>query len=242
MTHRKEANKKQTILIVDSDVSHAKLVRECLVDGNFDVTEVRSGPEATAKLSRNTYELVVVETLVLGEKALDFIRQASESVPIIVINKKKSQIDKIAMLENGADDYLSRPFDPYELSARARAVLRRTKDRVSEKPRHLYFDGWTLDTVGQRLLAKNGQPVELTTGEFQLLQFLASNPGRVFDRKQLLNNLSGDNIDPYERSVDMRIVRLRKKLSDETNSGTIIKTVRGAGYTFVAVVSGTKNG
>jgi two-component system OmpR family response regulator len=181
---------------------------------------------------------VVLDVMMPGEDGLSICRRlrARGDVPVLMVTAKGEDIDRIVGLEVGADDYLPKPFHPRELVARARAILRRTRlaHRAAEAPtREVYgFAGWTLDAASRALTDAAGRPVVLTGAEFDLLLVLLTHPQRVLNRDQLLDWTRGRSAQPYDRTIDVQLSRLRRKLQDDPADPSIIRTVRGGGYLF----------
>jgi len=159
-------------------------------------------------------------------------------VPILMLTARGDRLDRVVGLELGADDYVTKPFDPRELVARVRAILRRARAPLpmEASPGGYRFDGWFLDTVARRLTDPEGHEVELSPGEFDLLLTFVENPRRVMDREQLLDRTRGRTLTPFDRSVDVQVSRLRRKL-EQGGADRLIRTVRGAGYIFSARVT-----
>jgi two-component system OmpR family response regulator len=178
-----------------------------------------------------------------GEDGLTLCRRvrATSSLPIIMLTAMGEDTDRIVGLEMGADDYLPKPFNPRELLARIRAVLRRAGGDAPETPEEngglRTFDGWSLDLAKRELRAPDGTLVPLTAGEYDLLAVIVERPGRVLSRDQLLDLTRGRDAVPFDRSVDVQISRLRRKLEPDPKEPQIIKTVRGGGYVFACEVA-----
>lgn len=179
-----------------------------------------------------------------GEDGLSICRRlrAESSIPIIMLTALGEDTDRIVGLEVGADDYLPKPFNPRELLARIKAVLRRGSDnfdRLDNAGKRLLFNGWTIDIGKRNLTNPDGVLVALTAGEFDLLIALAERPQRVLNRDQLLDLTRGREADPFDRSVDVQLSRLRRKVEKDPKDPELIKTVRGGGYMFTADVEST---
>ena len=189
-------------------------------------------------------DLVVLDLMMPGEDGLSltrWLRAQGTSVPIIMLTAMGEDTDRIVGLEMGADDYLAKPFNPRELLARIKAVLRRIQTVPSPAQSHaggvrLRFDGWTLDVSTRDLESKDGVVVALSAGEFDLLQAFVEHPRRVLSRDQLLDLARGRTAVPFDRSIDIQVSRLRRKLGDDAKEPQLIKTVRGGGYLFTAEV------
>ncbi len=184
--------------------------------------------------------LIVLDLMMPGEDGLSIARRlrAESEIPIIILSAKGEEIDRILGLEMGADDYLAKPFNPRELLARINTVLRRL-DRGGEKKvkqNALSFGDYMMDLDGYSL-TRNGEAIELTSGEFQLLRHLAEHPNHVMSRDHLLDLLDGGMDEAFDRSIDVRITRIRKKIEEDPHHPHFIKTVRGVGYLFSTLVS-----
>ena len=176
-----------------------------------------------------------------GEDGLTLCRdlRARSNIPVIMLTARGEETDRIVGLEMGADDYLPKPFNPRELLARVKAVLRRghTLTPPPEAPVSLRFAGWTLDTAARQLTGKDGVVVPLSAGEYRLLRVFLEHPNRVLTRDQLLDLTRGREAMPFDRSIDMQVGRLRRRLNDTSPDPALIKTVRGEGYLFAASVA-----
>jgi two-component system, OmpR family, response regulator len=187
-------------------------------------------------------DLVILDLMLPGTSGLDLCRalRASSSLPIIMLTAKGEDTDRIVGLELGADDYMPKPFNPRELLARVRAVLRRAAARPdadrTTAGRLITFAGWTLDTLRREVTSANGVVIDLSGGEYDLLLALVEHPNRVLSRDQLLELTRNRTTGPFDRSIDIQVSRLRRKLEADENAPTLIKTIRGAGYMFLPTV------
>ena len=230
------------ILIVDDDREIRDLLARFLERNRFRVTAARDGREARRAWANGHYQLVVLDLMLPVESGLDLARwmRSQGNVPIIMLTAMGDETDRIIGLELGADDYLPKPFNPRELMARMRAVMRRTAERDERKPdaesRVLRFAGWTLEPLRRRLLNPDGAEVPLTGGEYELLVALLDRANRVLTRDMLLDLLRGRQAGPFDRAIDVAISRLRRKLEDDGRNAQVIKTVRGGGYVLAADV------
>ncbi len=230
------------ILVVDDDREIRDLLARFLERQRFRVTAARDGREARRAFLNGHYQLVVLDLMLPGESGLDLARwlRTETQVPIIMLTAMSEEPDRIIGLELGADDYVTKPFNPRELVARIRAVLRRVgegEDRSREAPARLYqFAGWSLETARRRLVDPQGTDVALTGGEYDLLLALLDRPNRVLTRDMLLDLLRGRQAGPFDRAIDVAISRLRRKLEDDGRNAQLIKTVRGGGYVLAATV------
>jgi two-component system, OmpR family, response regulator len=227
------------LLIVDDDREIRDLLARFLKGHGFRVTAAADGRAMFEALSGGRFDLVVLDLMLPGEDGLSLCRRlrADSELPVIMLTAMGEATDRIVGLEVGADDYLAKPFNPRELLARVRAVLRRAgaPTRAGEAPGDaITFDGWRLDLSRRELRRPDGALVPLTAGEFDLLAVLAERPGRVLSREQLLDLTRGREAQPFDRSVDVQLSRLRRKIEADPKEPAIIKTVRGGGYVFAA--------
>lgn len=230
-------NESPHILIVDDDREIRDLLIRVLKRHGFRATAVNDGREMTVALRDWKIDLIILDLMLPGEDGIALCRdlRAQSNIPIIMLTALGEDSDKILGLEIGADDYIQKPCNPRELLARIRAVLRRAGEVAAieiEQDTIIEFDGWELDLVRHSLKSATSEYVELTTGEFKLLAALASHPGRVLTRYQLMDLVKGRWSRPFERSIDMQISRLRRKLESDPQNPEIIRTVRSGGYLF----------
>lgn len=226
---------RQRILVVDDEPELRQMLRRYLEAEGFDVAEANDGEKALSKINDARPELIVLDVGLPGSDGftvLQEIRKVSD-VPVIMLTARAEEVDRVVGLTIGADDYMAKPFSPRELVARVRAVLRRGVRGRVETDERLEFEGLTLDLAG-RQVEVDGKTVELSALEFDLLAGLASAPGRVFTRAQLLERVWGWDYFGPERVVDVHIGNIRKTLGDEAADPRFIGTVRGVGYKFVA--------
>jgi two-component system OmpR family response regulator len=226
------------ILVVDDDRGTRDLLREFLERHGLHVSVARDGEEMQSVLKRSPIDLIVLDVMLPGRGGLDLCREirARSRTPIIMLTAVTETVDRVVGLEMGADDYVPKPFDPRELLARIRAVLRRPPlegPLERSEPRTYRFAGWTLDCARRRLIAPGDVRVELTTAEFNLLQALVRSAQRVLSREQLMDLAGSDGAMSYDRSVDILVSRLRRKMEDDPRAPKLILTVRGGGYQFV---------
>ena len=233
------------ILVIDDDREIRDLLARFLERNRFRVTTAREGREARRAWAGGHYQLVVLDLMLPGESGLDLARwlRSLSNVPIVMLTAMGEETDRIIGLELGADDYLAKPFNPRELLARIRAVLRRageTQDKRQEQTsRPVKFSGWTLEPARRRLLNPEEVEVPLTGGEYDLLVALVDRANRVLTRDMLLDLLRGRQAGPFDRAIDVAISRLRRKLEDDGRHAQLIKTVRGGGYVLAATVERT---
>ncbi len=223
------------LLVVDDDDGLRNLLEQYLTGNGYTVSLAASGSEMDEVLTQTQPDLVILDLMMPGEDGLSIARRlrASTALPIIMLSARGEDIDRIVGLEVGADDYLAKPFNPRELLARIRAVLRRKQtpvapDTANESTRFADFE---LDTAAQRL-TKSGVEVNLTTAEFAILQIFTSHPNRVLSRDQLMDMLKGYDRDPFDRSIDVRVTRLRRKIEPNPAEPVYIRTIWGQGYLF----------
>ena len=231
------------ILAVDDDPSVRKVICNYLGDNDIRVTALASGREIADVMTREVIDLLVLDWRMPGEDGLAIARRlrAESKVPIIMLTGRKDEADRVMGLELAADDYLTKPFSPRELLARIRALLRRTRERqtvadVVQKIRAYRFAGFEVNVRLRRLTAPGGSNVPLTNSEFNLLAAFLGAPQRVLSRDQLLSLSRLHNDEVYDRSIDVQVARLRRKIQPEEGAAEIIRTERGAGYVFLAPI------
>jgi len=230
------------ILVVDDDREIRDLLARFLRKHGFRVETAADGKAMVAALAAGRFDLIVLDLMLPGEDGLSLCRRvrAGSDLPIVMLTAIGEDTDRIVGLEMGADDYLAKPFNPRELLARIRAVLRRAPEAgrraEADRSRKLEFHGWTLDTGRRSLHAPDGALVALTGGEFDLLLALVGHPGRVLNRDRLLDLTRGREAGPFDRSVDVQVSRLRRKIEEDPKQPALIKTVRGGGYVFAGAV------
>lgn len=228
------------LVIVDDDARIRDLLRRFLSQEGFDVLLAEDGRALDRILQRETIDLIVLDLMLPGEDGLSIckrLRSTSTKIPVIMLTAKGEDVDRINGLEIGADDYLGKPFNPRELLARIHAVLRRRPQaEVPGAPANdkeaITFGEFTLD-LGIRSLTKNGQEIPLTTGEFAMLKALVRHPRQALSRDKLAQLARGREFEPFDRSLDVQVSRLRKMIEVDPASPKIIQTVWGVGYVFV---------
>ena len=231
-----------TILVVDDEVEIRKLIERYLTREGFRVVTAADGADMWRRIEQVPPDLIILDIRLPGEDGLSLTRKLHQNIDaaIILLTSRSEVIDRVAGLESGADDYLSKPFDLRELLARINAVLRRFRRlpvaSQAEKHEVFHFWNWRLNTARRELTNVTGEEVALSPSEFDLLQVLLMHPNRVLDREFLMEKTLGRTALPYDRTIDVRIGNLRKKLKACNGSKTIIKTVRGSGYLFEADV------
>lgn len=229
------------ILVVDDDSSLRDLLADYLAREGFVVAGVSDGVAMDAWLADNEADLIILDLMLPGEDGLTLARRlrATTQVPIVMLSARGDDIDRIVGLEVGADDYLPKPFNPRELLARIRAVLRRHGPQSADDDAETAADSESTYRFGPyrvdlnlRELRRDDEPVVLTTGEFDLLRILIDNRDRVLDRDRILDLLKGYERSPFDRSIDVQIARLRAKIEPDTKRPRYIRTVWGKGYCF----------
>ena len=233
------------IAIVDDDVDITQLLGNYLQGHGYRVTQLHNGRSLKELMTADPPNLVLLDLGLPGEDGFSIARHLREHwrCGLVIVTGRGDSVDKVVGLEVGADDYVTKPFDLRELVARIKAVLRRMTPGESPvstaaAPRSkLRFSGWELDTAARRLTSLQGHDVTLTGGEFDLLRAFAQHPGRVLSRDFLLEQTRGREAGPFDRTIDVQVGRLRKKLEADAEDPQIIKSVRGAGYILVPPVT-----
>ncbi len=230
-----------TLLLVDDEASLREPLAEYLVRQGFVVEEAESAAAARTKLARATPDLVLLDIMMPGEDGLSLCRHLveSRSLPTILLTAKGEAMDRIIGLEIGADDYVTKPFEPRELVARIRSVLRRADRPAAPTDDELLyqFEGWLLDPLKYRLIDPEGALVPLSTAEFRMLRAFCDHPRQVLDRDRLLDMVQGREAHLFDRAVDNQISRLRRKIEADSRDPQFVQTVRGGGYRFAADVA-----
>jgi len=229
------------IAVVEDDPEIGALVAALLRREGFEAENVPDAVAFDRLRSRRRVDLAVLDVMLPGEDGFSLCRRlrAEGQIPILMVTARADDVDRIVGLEIGADDYLAKPFNPRELVARVRAILRRTRDAHRPVPavgERFRFAGFSLDTATRLLSAPHGAPIELTGGEYDLLLTLLRHAQRVLSRDQLLDWTRGRSAMPFDRSIDVQIGRLRRKLEAHPGGAALIKTVRGGGYVLAAEV------
>jgi len=234
---------KERILVVDDDPGIRDLVSQFLGNHHYAIDTAADGRGAFTKISVNQYDLVVLDLMLPGEDGLSICQRlrAQSQVPIIMLTALGEETDRIVGLEMGADDYLPKPFNPRELLARIKAILRRYKLAEREKlvsgvTEVAVFNEWRLNFAKRELKTPNNVLLPLTTGEYELLLAFIDHPQRVLDRDQLMDITKGRTTSPFDRSIDVQLSRLRKKIETNPKNPEMIKTVRSGGYIFTPQV------
>lgn len=233
-------NRSAHILVVDDDREIRRLVARFLAENGLRVTAAADASEADAALAAGRFDLVVLDLMLPGEDGMSIARRLRQAgnLPILMLTARGTEIDRIVGLEVGADDYMAKPFSPRELLARIRAVLRRTGERGEEAPkaRNFRFAGWRVDALRRELHRPDGAMIPTTDAEFDLLAAFLERPQRVLSREQLLDLARGRTAQLFDRSIDVAVMRLRRKIEPDPTKPEIIRTVRNGGYMFAADV------
>ncbi len=225
-----------TILVVDDDEELRDLTQKYLEKNGFHVQTVESGEAMDDYLLETNADLMILDLMLPGEHGLSIAQRIKKQteIPIIIVSAQGDDVDRIVGLEVGADDYLPKPFNPRELLARVRAVLRRSSASVTASAADsdkLVFGEFEVDIPAHRL-TRGPEVIPLTSGEFDLLSILVRNPNKVLDRDRILDLLTGAERSPFDRSIDVRITRLRAKIETDPANPLYIKTIWGKGYMF----------
>jgi two-component system OmpR family response regulator len=232
-----------TILIVDDDRDIRTLLADYLDSNGYRTLTAADGSAMWAMLEQKRPDLLVLDLNLPGDDGLTLCRKlrADSSLPVIMLTARSEPLDRILGLEMGADDYLPKPFEPRELLARIRSVLRRShampSNQETQTAQRMLFGDWALDLSARHLVDPKGMLIMLSGAEFRLLRVFLEHPNRVLNRDQLLNLTQGRDSDPFDRSIDIQISRLRQKLGEDARSPQIIKTVRNGGYVLAMQVS-----
>ena len=231
------------ILVVDDDPQIRLLVARFLQRHGYQVTGAPDGRAMLETLAHSAVDLIVLDLMLPGRSGVELCRdvRANSQVPIVMLTARNEESDRITGLEGGADDYVTKPFSPRELLARIRAVLRRgraPRNSVLTQPSGIVtFDGWRMDLRRRELQSPAGTLIDLSTGEFDLLVAFVEHANRVLSREALMQFAKARmSDDPFDRTIDVQISRLRRKLEADASGGQLIKTVRGAGYLFASTI------
>lgn len=231
-----------TLLIVDDDRDIRSLLADYLETHGYTALTAADGQAMWTMLDQHKVNLLVLDLNMPGEDGLTLCRnlRARSSLPVIMLTARAEPLDRILGLEMGADDYLPKPFEPRELLARIRSVLRRTHAANlgnEQQAQRIHFGEWVLDLVARHLISPDQRVIALSGSEFKLLSIFLNQANTVLNRDQLLNITQGRDADPFDRSIDIQISRLRQKLGEDARSPQIIKTVRNGGYVLSVSVS-----
>ena len=227
-----EADTRQRILVVDDDAALRELVVDYLTSSGFQVEGVGDGAAFRKSMALHGADLVVLDLMLPGEDGLSLLRwlRTDGGPPVIIVSARGEEVDRVVGLEVGADDYLPKPFGPRELLARVRAVLRRGSSSLKEDSSY-NFGSFRLD-ISSHVLVHDGNEVSLTSGEFTLLRIFLEHPNQVLSRDQLINLVKGYERDAFDRSIDVRVTRLRRKIEANPESPIYLRTAWGEGYLF----------
>jgi len=237
--------KNDCILIVDDDQEIRRLLVDYLARNGFEAVAARDGREMWQALERHAIDLIVLDLMLPDADGLTLCRDlrakpGKQNLPVLMLTARGEETDRIIGIEMGADDYLVKPFNPRELLARIKSILRRTRalppNLAPEATRYLAFAGWTLDTAERLLTAPDGVATPLSGGEFRLLRILLDHPNRVLTRDQLTEMIHGREAEPFDRAIDVQVSRLRQRLRDDSREPALLKTVRGEGYVLASAV------
>ena len=232
----------ERVLVIDDDVELCALVAEYLAGEGFQAECIHAGDTGLQKALKGEHILVVLDVMLPGLNGFEVLKRlrGSSRLPVLLLTARGEDVDRILGLELGADDYLPKPFNPRELVARIRAILRRTQSSGDTRQPILQAGGIELDTT-TRTVRQSGQPVELTSVEFGLLEVLLRSAGQVVTRDTLATTVLGRKFAPFDRSIDMHVSKVRKKLGDTGGTEDLIKTVRGSGYIFAATLENVRS-
>ena len=224
------------ILLIDDDEKLGELLKAYFQRFDMQLDNAVRPSEGLLKIQRDKPDLVILDGMLPEQDGFDVCRtiRKTSSIPVVMLTARGDVTDRIVGLEIGADDYLSKPFEPRELVVRIQNVLRRSRAAEEENSQQLRFGSLLVD-IERRSAELDGSPLDLTTMEYQLLVLFASNPGRTFNRDEILNELRGIDAQLFSRSVDILVSRLRQKLGDTSRQPRFIKTVWGTGYAFIGV-------
>jgi two-component system OmpR family response regulator len=230
------------ILIVDDDTEIRTLLGQYLDKNGYKSSVAADGKAMWAALARGKVDLIVLDLMLPGDDGLTLCRKlrTESEIPVIMLTARGEETDRIVGLEMGADDYLAKPFNPRELLARIKSVLRRTRSLPqnlrADEARTITFAGWRLDTIARHLVSADGIVTSLSGAEYQLLRIFLSHPNHVLTRDQLMVLSRGRESEPFDRTIDLQVSRLRHRLGDDPSDPQIIKTVRSQGYVLAVPV------
>jgi DNA-binding response OmpR family regulator len=232
------------VLVVDDDASIREMLRDYLSSHGYEVALASDGTSMRSQIEAATPDLVLLDLGLPREDGLSLARYLREryDVGIIMVTGAATTVDRIVGLEVGADDYVAKPFEPRELLARIKSVMRRLQARPANaatpaaSPKQVAFGHCRLDLASHQLFGPEGTEIPITTMEFELLQVFSEHPGKALSRDRILTLTKNREWDPYDRSIDIRVARLRRKLEVDAENPQVIRTVRGVGYMFVSAV------
>ena len=229
----------ERVLVIDDDVELCELVTEYLQTEGFRVEAINDGTDAVEMAASGDYRLIILDVMLPGMNGFEVLRRirGRSQIPVLMLTARGEEVDRIVGLEVGADDYLPKPFNPRELVARIRAILRRTQEEASgfvpSQPESLSLGDIELDT-GSRRVQCAGQAIELTTVEFDLLEEFLRTAGSVMKREELVERVLGRTFSPFDRSIDMHVSKLRRKLGPHPDGSQRIKSIRSVGYLYTS--------
>ena len=237
-THGVTDAMKQRLLIVDDDPALRDLLCEYLTGAGYEVVTVADGAAMERERTQGQFDLIILDLMLPGDDGLKLCRElrGRSAVAILMLTARSEEVDRVLGLEMGADDYMSKPFSPRELLARVRTILRRTTEGANRVGSRLRFAGWTLQIATRTLVDGDGVVVPLSSRELRLLQMLAESPNRVLSRDELMDALAGRDAGPFDRTIDVMISRVRRRLRDDAREPKLIRTVRNEGYMLAASV------
>ena len=228
----------ERVLVIDDDVGLCELVEEYLGPEGYDVEATHNGERGIDRALSNDHSLVILDVMLPGMHGFDVLRRirAKSRIPVLMLTARGDDVDRIVGLEIGADDYLPKPFNPRELVARIRAILRRTQpeEALTGGTREALVVGDIEMDTSTRAMHRSGEAVELTAVEYDLLERLLRSAGQIARREELVKEVLGRELSPFDRSIDMHVSNLRKKLGHQLNGMERIKTIRGVGYIYAA--------
>jgi len=228
----------ERVLVIDDDVGLCELVEEYLGPEGYDVEATHNGERGIDRALSNEHSLVILDVMLPGMHGFDVLRRirAKSRIPVLMLTARGDDVDRIVGLEIGADDYLPKPFNPRELVARIRAILRRTQpdEALAGGTRESLVVGDIEMDTSTRAVHRSGEAVELTAVEYDLLERLLRSAGQIAKREELVKEVLGRELSPFDRSIDMHVSNLRKKLGHQLNGMERIKTIRGVGYIYAA--------
>jgi two-component system OmpR family response regulator len=235
--------RRDCILIVDDDAEISQLLQDYLERNGYRCITVADGPAMYAALDQEPVDLIILDVMLPGNDGLTLCRdlRTRSDVPVIMLTARGEDTDRIIGLEMGADDYLPKPFNPRELLARVKVILRRARGAIrvqfGEQLRRIRFADWQLDLTTRNLVSPRGVVIALSGAEFRLLKALLDRPNRVLNRDQLMELTQGQGAEALDRSIDVLVSRVRQRLQEDAREPRIIKTVRGEGYVLASAVA-----
>lgn len=232
-----------SVLIVDDDQEIRQLLSEFLESNGLTVLQAADGTQMFEQLRSNRVDIITLDLNLPGTDGVQLCRElrGQNAPPVIMVTARTHPIDRVLGLETGADDYVCKPFEPFELLSRIRTVLRRTQAGAVQAgdntaPAHVQFSGWTLDTTARHLINPQGVVVSLSGAEYRLLTLFIEHANRILSRDQLMDWVHGRDAGPFDRSIDLQVSRLRQKIEEDSKNPQIIKTVRNEGYILATTV------